>query len=312
MKALSVSNSIPQGLRIGYSPLLYNRPSFLSVNNGLPQLHFYLIDKASKVALGHIAFSREESEVVSPFKAPFGGFELAGDLDSTSFLFFVTEVMRMLKENSIRFMRIHLAPMDYLPCLDMAMENLVALGFREKQKLVHHIIKVGEAPFEKLIASMEVRKLKKARTLGCEFRFEKREQYAAIFDFIKQHRESKGHELSMSWDMLRDVLKDHGDHYHFCSVRLEGEMIAAAVMVRVNEKVMYYFIPGHDATFNHLSPMVFLVGELYKWCREHGLQSIDLGTSYWANEENESLARFKEHLGGKPSMSSVFRKALSS
>jgi len=312
MKALTVSRSIPRGYQCSYSRLLYNRTSFLEVNNSLPQVHFYLLNKDTKQVLGHIAFSREENEVVSPYKAPYGGFELVNDLESSSFLFFLYELLRMLKEDSIRFLRIHLPPAHCLPNVAMVKENLKTLAFREKQNLKHHMLTVSEAKFGQKIATMEQRKLKKARTLGCEFRVARRDEYAGVYAFLKQHRESKGHQLSMSWDMLREALKDHNAHYLFCTVNLEDQMIAAAIMVHVNDEVLYYFIPGHDAEYNHLSPMVFLISELYQWCQQQGIQYIDLGTSYWAGEENESLVKFKERMGGQVSSSSVFRKALSS
>lgn len=312
MNFLSVSRSVPGEFEIAFHPLLYNQRSFLDASNAMPQLHFYLLNRDSSQVLGHIAFSREENEVLSPWKAPFGGFEVADNLESSHFLFFATEVGRLLKEDGIRFVKIQMAPGVYLPNLPMVADNLLTLGFSEKRRLVHHVLEVNDQPFETQITGMEQRKLKKARSLDCKFGFESRERFGAIYNFIRQHRESKGHALSMDWELLRDALKKHEGQYLFCGVRLEAKLIAAAIMVRVSKDVLYYFIPGHDAEFNHLSPMVFLLGELYRWCQNEGLRFIDLGTSYWAGKENESLVKFKERLGGKVSESRIFRKTLSS
>ncbi|MFT7381527.1 MAG: hypothetical protein ACI9Z3_001415, partial [Roseivirga sp.] len=65
-----------------FSQILYTSPKFLEVNNDLPQVHFWLIDTATQIALGHISFSLEEGKALSPAKAPFGGFSLADSLKS--------------------------------------------------------------------------------------------------------------------------------------------------------------------------------------------------------------------------------------
>ena len=312
MNSLKVSQTIPSGYTQAYPEILYNRPTFLSANNSLPQLHFYLLDSSSKEVLGHIAFSREENEVLSPFRAPFGGFELASDIENESFLFFAAEVLRQLKESHVRFVQLHLPPAAYLPAAPTLMKDLQALGFREKKKPAHHIIEVTDESFETKITAMERRKLRKAVSINCRFQIEKRHEYAAIYEFIRMHRSAKGHELSMSWEMLKEVIKGHKQHYVFCSVRLEDQLIAAAIMVRVSENVLYYYIPGHNAEFNSISPMVFLLNGLYDWSQAQGVKSIDLGTSYWANRENKSLATFKKRIGGVPTTGSVLRKALSS
>jgi len=133
-----------------------------------------------------------------------------------------------------------------------------------------------------------------------------------VYEFLRKHRAHKGHQLSMSWNMLKDMLKHHKDHYLFCTVRLQEQVIAAAIMVQVSPSVLYYYIPGHDMAYNSLSPMVYLLAELYGWALAHEVNHIDLGTSYWGNQKNESLVAFKRRLSGQASSGSVLRKALSS
>ena len=310
MKSLTVSNALPKDFETVYVKLLYNQPGFLSANNGLPQLHFYLLDKEPKQVLGHIAFTREENEVVSPYKAPFGGFELASDLSNEAFLFFAAEVMRLLKENHLRFVRMHLPPKVYLPATGKVSHDLKALGFQEKSRPVHHVLHVDADSFESKITAMEKRKLKKAAALNCAFTIEKRQDYAGVYEFIKSHRTAKGHELSMSWSMLKEAIKAYPEAYIFSSLKLDGQRIAAVIMIRVSAQVLYYYIPGHDADFNSLSPMVGLLNGLYQWAQSEGIRGIDLGTSYWANQENKSLVAFKRRVGGVATTGSILRKAL--
>lgn len=312
MDSLTVNTLIPEGYRKLYSPFLYNLPDFLEANNSLPQLHFYLLDKLDKTVLGHIAFSREEEEVLSPYKAPFGGFELAGTLAGEAVTFFLAEVLRKLKELSIRFVRLKLPPPCYSSGVTLMAESLLDLGFEARRKLEHHVLSVTEEELTLQMATMEQRKLKKARKAGLTFSFEEPNKHDQVFDFIRTHREARGHQLSLGWQALKEMKEQLPDHYLFATVCMQERIVAAAIMVRASASVLYYFFPVHDQAFNHLSPMVFLLNEMYNWAQQQGLAYIDLGTSYIDGKPNSSLIKFKEHMGGKPQESSVFRKALSS
>ncbi len=312
MEHLSVTEHLDKAFQVTYLPGLYNTASFLEANNSLPQLHFYLIDKENQMALGHIAFSMEESEVTSPFRAPFAGYELATGLDSLTITYFLQECLRRLKERGFRYLRIKLAPACYQPGTAMLVENMKHLGFEEKDRQIYHAIEVNSEPLEKQIAGMEQRRLRKSVREGLDFRFVNRSEFVALFGFIKRHREAKGHQLSMDWPVLKHAINANREHYLAAGVYKENQLIAAAILVRVSDKVVYNFLPAHDAAYNSLSPMVFLIGSVYEWCHRAGVDWIDLGTSYLGKKENKSLISFKEHMAGQPFESITFRKTLSS
>ena len=311
MKNLKVVEQVPQGFSPGYDPWLYNSREYLNANNELPQLHFYLVDETEKVLLGHIAFSREESEVLSPYKSPFGGFELAAAVTSEAFLFFVTELIGRLRIHHVRFVSLKLPPPFYQNSHNYQTEDLLALGFDQKKEWRYHAVAVDEQNLVGKMVTMEQRELRKARKMGLQFRMLDRQGYAAAYDFITIHRESKGHALSMTWPDLREAIKAKPESYRCCGVYLEEKLLAACMLIRVNRRVIYYFQPAHDPEFNAQSPMVFLLDALYEWCRQEEIAFIDLGTSYLPTGPNESLVKFKEHVGGQAYMSPVFRKALS-
>lgn len=311
MESLSVSERLPVDYAVQYIPGLYNSDSFLEANNSLPQLHFYLTDTDRKAALGHISFSIEEGEAMSPFKAPFAGFELAPDIDSLSCLYFLHEVQRRLQERGVRYVKIKTAPGCYLPGNTMLADNMRHLGFEEKEIQTYHVIMVNEQPLASQIAAMEQRKLRKALKEKLSFRFARRSEYPLFFDFIKRHREAKGHQLSMNWNDLKGAVRAKPEGYLAVGVFKEEEMIAASVLTRVSEKVVYNFFPAHNAGYNSLSPMVYLIDSVYTWCQKQGIDWIDLGTSYLSMKKNKSLISFKEHMGGRPFESITFRKTLS-
>ncbi|GAB5523758.1 MAG: hypothetical protein Roseis2KO_16300 [Roseivirga sp.] len=311
MESLSVTEQLPKACEVQYVPALYSTHAFLENNNGLPQLHFYLID-GQQAALGHIAFSIEESEAISPFKAPFGGFELATGVNSLTCTYFIQEVQRRLKEKGFRYLRIKVAPGCYQPGSTLLSENLQHLGFEEKDNQVYHAIAVNQELLIHQLASMEQRRLRKAAKEQLTFRFVNKTEYASLFGFIKRHREAKGHQLSMEWAELKHAINANPESYLAGAVYKQEQLIAGALLVRVSEKVVYNFFPAHDAGFNALSPMVFLIDSVYLWAQQAGVNWIDLGTSYLGKKKNKSLISFKEHMGGQPFESITFRKTLSS
>lgn len=312
MEALSVTEHLSGSYEVQYVPGLYNSRTFLDANNSLPQLHFYLIDKGLNQALGHIAFSIEESEATSPFKAPFAGFDLAPDLDSLASTYFLQEVLRRLTERGFRYLKIKMAPDCYQSVNPALLENMRHLGFEEKERQTYHAILVNEQPLSRQIASMEQRRLRKAAKEGLAFKFARKSEFPVFFDFIKRHREAKGHRLSMDWGELRNVIKGNEESYLAAGVYKHEELIAASILIRASEKVIYNFFPANNAEFNSLSPMVFLLDSVYSWCQQQGIGWIDLGTSYLGKKENKPLISFKEHMGGRPFESITFRKTLSS
>lgn len=312
MGALSVTEHLPESYTVQYVPGLYNSRTFLDANNSLPQLHFYLIDKELDQTLGHIAFSIEESEATSPFKAPFAGFDLAPGLQSLASTYFLQEVLRRLVERGFRYLKIKMAPGCYQPISPVLLENMKHLGFEEKERQTYHAIPVNDQPLARQIASMEQRRLRKAAKEGLEFKFARKSEFSFFFDFIKRHREAKGHRLSMGWRELRNAIKGNQENYLAAGVYKQEELIAASILIRASGKVIYNFFPANDADFNSLSPMVFLIDSVYTWSQQQGIGWIDLGTSYLGKKENKSLVSFKEHMGGQPFESITFRKTLSS
>lgn len=312
MDSLSVTESLPKSYKRVFVPGLYNSHNYLAANNGLPQLHFYLLNEANQTVEGHIAFSMEEGEATSPFRAPFAGFELAPELDHLSFLFFLQEVQRKLKEKGVRYLKLQLAPGCYQPLSQVMAVNLHHMGFEEKGRWVNHAIPVNEQPLLGQIASMEKRRLRKVVKAPLSFRFAERSEFSSFFIFIKQHREAKGHRLSMEWDDLKQAMKASPENYLAAGVYQEEQLIGASILIKVSAQVVYNFFPANDTAFNSWSPMVFLLDSVYRWCQKEGIQWIDLGTSYLGTTENKTLRVFKEHMGGKPFESVIFRKTLSS
>ena len=309
--SLSVLPHLPADYRLSYSPLFYAQQRYLEANNDLPARHFYLVDHQTKKARGHIAFSLEEGRLLSPYKAPFSGFELDDDISSEDFLFFVIELERQLKEEGSWQIDLHQLPDCYGRHNQMVSDNLQILGYRTGTESVRHALVVDEVPLVEKMAAMEQRKLKKAQKAGLRFELLPIGDTAKAFDFVKRHREAKGHQLSLQWAELKGMVEKNKGYYFGAAVFDREKMAAAVLLVRATAHVVFYFYPAHDPAYDSFSPMVLLLQALYERCHKEKVAYIDLGTSYLNDEVNTSLAKFKEHMGGQPFVSKTFQKDLS-
>ncbi|MFT7056497.1 MAG: hypothetical protein ACI905_000431 [Roseivirga sp.] len=312
MRDLKVVEREPIGFEVQYAQLLYTSVQFLEVNNNLPQIHFWLIDNYVKSTLGHISFSVEEGKALSPAKAPFGGFSLCDTLNSQEISFFVFEVLRKLKSHSVTTVNIKLAPENYSDQISVLTENLGFAGFSKIKGLIYQAIKVDSTLFQKKVAEMENRKLKRCNNEG--YRFEMLSQNALydVFQFVKTHRDEKGYDFSMDWSSLKAADRAMAKTYLPAAVYDGQRMIAATIAVKASTNVLYNFSPAHDWDYNGFSPVVMLTEGLYDYCQSNQIGQLDLGTSYIDDVINKGLKAFKAHLGAETFFSHSYRKILSS
>lgn len=295
-----------------FSQILYTSPKFLEVNNDLPQVHFWLIDTATQIALGHISFSLEEGKALSPAKAPFGGFSLADSLKSDEITFFIFEVLRKIKMYNVSTISLKLAPENYGIHQSVLAQNLIYAGFSSVKSFEYQAIQVDSSPFQAKIADMESRKLKKCEKEGFEFKVLTQNALHSVFQFVKAHRDEKGYDFSMDWESLKMADQALPNTYIPMAVFDDTKMIAATIAIMASDDVLYNFSPAHDWDYNQFSPVVMLTEGLYGFCQSHNIHQLDLGTSYLDDAINEGLKSFKSRLGAETFISHSYRKILSS
>ena len=91
----------------------------------------------------------------------------------------------------------------------------------------------------------------------------------------------------------------------------ESHLAAAAIVIKVSDKILYTFYYAHDKKFNKISPVVQLISGIYEYAQARNFTLIDLGTSMVDGKINRSLIQFKKSIGGKPSDKYIFEKTLS-
>ncbi len=302
-------DELPDQSEIRYISFLYNTPQFLNANNDLPQIHYYWYDPVDNSCDAHVAFNLEEGEAISPFKAPFGGIEFNSQLSSEDLMTFLVFVERELKSNGVRFIRVGQCPEAYQDQRVLT-QCLKDLQYNVKSERVFQVIPVSS--HDLIMKEMEMRRLRKCNKSGFEFRHLPQNELSRVYTAINDWRNMANKPLSMGRAELDQSRKLNKEAYIPFGIYSNEQLIAATIAIRVNNSILYHFYPAHDPAFNNYSPIVKLVDGMYKWCQNQGVELLDLGTSYVGNKMNQSLYRFKSHIGGMESKGLVFRKALSS
>jgi predicted N-acyltransferase len=172
------------------------------------------------------------------------------------------------------------------------------------------LLKVNELSFEEKIDKWEKRKYKQAIKVNLKFTSIPNKKLKEVYQFISNCRKERGHDLSMSFDELNLTVSKLKDSFFCFGAYLDGKMVAASISIRESKSTFYNFYSAHNKESDSLSPMVFLIGELYTYCKKNKIHFLDLGTSALGGTPNFSLIDFKLRLGAIPSMKLTFEKEL--
>lgn len=313
MASYQLRKELGRKTEVVYTGYVYSESSFLETNNSLQKRHFYWVDVDTDRAYAHVAFSIADDIAFSPHRLPFGGVELSQELSQPEVLEFLRQVEKSLQNDGVTGIRIHQAPNAYYDH-SLISDSLIDLGYEIIQNRVFHTIAVDESDLYGRMHKMEHRKIKKCIEGGAVFKEVKRGK-KEVFQWINRFRELDYKPPSMSWADLEDTNSLNPKMYRVFGVYMDEFMLAATVVVMVNDEAVYHFMPASHVEFRHyrkLSPMVFLVQNLYKWCQDNSIKLLDLGTSYVDMKMKTSLAKFKENIGGKPTEALSWQKTLSS
>jgi|GEM_PF-866438 len=297
--------------KVCYTSYAYNTPSFLGTNNQFMKHHFYWVNDVIGEAHAHVAFSIVDDVAYSPHKLPFGGVELSDELSRAEIIGFLEAIENALKKVGVKTVRIHQAPKAYADH-SLISKCLIDLGYDIIQNRIFHAISVDESDLYDRMHKMEQRKIKKCMDGGAVFKEVKRDK-KKVFQWINRFRDLDYKPPSMTWAELDNSDMLNPKMYRVFAVFMDEYILAATVVVMVNEEIVYHFMPASAKKFDYhkkYSPMVFLVHNLYKWCQHNGIKTLDLGTSYVDMKMKTSLAKFKENIGGKPTEAKSWEKKL--
>lgn len=294
----------------GFERYLYNETAFLQLHPNVP-ISFYIFHTKKKEVLGRCHFFLTNAIATSPYRSPFGGIELDPSLSLDLIEAFIAYVEHALQQKGAQAIKITQVPFVYDPTSASKLTNCyLRAGFQITHPDPNHHITIGSARFEQKIHAMEGRKLKKAITQGLVFKEEPMDSLEEIYAFIQARRKEKRQNLNISLQNLHKAVHNLPHHYKIFTVKAEQELIATSIIIVVNDKIAYNFLPASTSAYNKWSPMVFLLKGLYEWCQERGIRILDLGISSVDNTPQYSLIAFKERIGGELGLKCTFFKTL--
>ena len=184
-------------------------------------------------------------------------------------------------------------------------------GYQLKEIFRNHTISVTNYSFSNMISAAENRRLKKCHHAKFKVTLMENPEIVLVYDFIKANRDRLGYRLSLTLNELKNLVEIFPDEIKVFSVSDLDKLIALAVTVRVNNVILYNFLPADVPEYRQYSPIVLLMDGIYQYCQEQKISTIDLGVSLdHLGNEKPSLIRFKENIGGKECQKITWEKDL--
>jgi hypothetical protein len=293
-----LTGDISHSLRFSCGHYLYNLPEYMNTWPDQKSYSFFILQKAKNQIAGYIRFQIINGTAYSPYRAPFGSFTISEEVNYEVLNAFNAFIVDHFKNIGINKIRIKHYPGFYQPQTnELIIASMGLNGFRVITVDINHYIDVSSSPFSTFLHPMELRHLNKCKKSGTVFNVHQNTEVELLFSYIESFRNSRKIPLNINLSTLMTLFKRFPDNYKGCSVSLHKEIIAATVIVQVNDLVLYNFLPAHNEVYNNYSPMVFLINELYEYADSHNFKYIDLGISSKDGLAQPGLIKFKERLG---------------
>lgn len=275
---------------------LFNEPRHLISQGGELCYTFLMFD--SETAVARFSCFVEEGRGLSPRRATFGGIEFSETLDDNTLDSFVWQIVDWAKDKPLHSLQITLYPEAYSPLLVQRLQkSLTRYGFLVLfSEQNQHLIIDGNS-FANGLHHSNRRRLKKCEQAGFEFKALTISYLPDFYKLLTEARNSKNYPISLSLDELVALFEQFPHDFLLFGVFDQQRLISACVAVRINARILYYFLPADSLDYLHFSPSVMLIDGLYRYGQQNSFELLDLGISSLKGQLNQGLWQFKQRLG---------------
>lgn len=289
------------------SHFIYNNPIHLVTQSKSGWWHYTAA--AGKSVVAEVYFNLKLKVASSPFRAPFSGFEIKKQVSSAQLTSFLRFILDDLKNKKVTEVRIKNAPQLLEPKPNNNLHQaLTQAGFQYEEEVASLVQIDQNSLLSKMVPAKRNRLRKSAFQLG--FKAEPLQKLKEVYNFLSLCRQERGQALSMNYSDMLKFSKGLPQNLLLYSVSHQDEMVAAAFVIKVNNSVLYTFYYGHLRKFDKLSPIPFLLDQLYGVAKKEGYQWVDLGTSMLNNSINRPLLHFKKSIGAITTVKRSYLKVL--
>lgn len=238
---------------------------------------------------------------ISPPLAPFGGIMPVAHCRLHQLTFLLACIREWVARRGANTLTIKTAPSCYDPRThELCHQSYLDAGFFPNHTYSNHYIPITHAGFEQIIEPAERRRLAKGKKSGLLVRMQTGACDVTTEAMLQQCYRTHGYQLPVASGEIARVTNATPENYIALTAWHGEQPVAAALMVRVSNTVLYHFLSGFLPEFSALSPSLMLFEAAHQFCRDHGIQTLDLGISLdHLGHEKPALAHFKRRIGGR-------------
>jgi hypothetical protein len=289
---------------------IFNEPKHLQQQQGDDYFTFYWIDIEKKQVVARLNLIRKDAKLYSPLRATFGGIEFNEQLSTQNLFDFVAEI--------IAYWRIFLAnmPLQLTFCpegyINHAFNQRLTLALLNTALTLHitelnyHVVVDKMSLYEKIINKRQRQLLRKLSKTGAVFSQLSTPDLPMIHDFIARSRIRKNRPMTMTLADFERNFKMNKNIFSVFSLTHQDIILAVAVTVRINAKILYTFYVADNMLYLKWSPTISLLSGIYKYCLTENIKILDLGIASENGLENLGLSRFKRSLGAVKSFKKTY------
>ncbi|MGC4023145.1 MAG: GNAT family N-acetyltransferase [Cyclobacteriaceae bacterium] len=255
-----------------------------------------------------IYFSVSDKKLISLPKSTFGSFDLVENVSIENIRSLVNQVIAYAERQKCESVEVKCYPEIFSKEKSSKInEAFLKSGFTVKYNDTTQIL-FCDKPLDLDLS----RKRRLAICAEAGFTFDKlsKEFLSEAYDLFLQSRNNKGYPITMQLNEFISAFDKFPDQYGLYGVRDKGKLIAASVVVRIDEEILYYFFAGDDLNYRKQSPSTFLICNLFEEAIKLNYRLIDLGISTDKGILNKGLYDFKKSFGAIDSPKLTFEKKL--
>jgi hypothetical protein len=306
-----LEGTLPVGYRATYKPYLFHTKEHRSSQSEDGWHSFYMTRNERKSIWGEIHFRISNQNALSPYRAPFGSFQFATEVEPAEISQFIQWTESRLKQLGASRVSIKnhtgFYPANHQAILEVL---LLTSGYQVTNAEIGAGLVIEKKAFVDKIHAWERRKLRQAKNKSLRFEKTPLKQLSRIYHFIAACRQERNQTISLSWAEMEKAVSFSQKSFHLFQVVRGEQIAAAAITLDVGNHVLYTFYYAHASEFDTLSPVVLLLEGIYKWSSLHHFMLIDLGTSSINGVPNFPLLHFKRNVGSLTGHKFTFEKSL--
>ncbi len=268
----------------------FNSAQFNALNSGKCDKVHYLLFFEEKYRMG-IILGQKGRAFLSPFSAPFGGFEaVRQDIPVYLLENAVKLTKEYVRENGGNELKIGLPPLFYnQSVVSKTINCLFRHDFNLEVVDLNHTVNLSTWKQTAIKRRNDFSEMKFRLCADVE-------EKIAAYEVIKENRKFKGYPLRMTLEQVMETITIIQADFFLVS-NPKGQNIAAALVFHVAKGIVQVIYWGNLPGFDDSRPMNFLALSLFEYYKEQGLQMIDIGPSSENSEPNYGLCDFKERIG---------------